>query len=254
MAMPWLAFQQAFTQALPVRLDALAGRVREGVVVVACALGDWQAFLGQANALLDDAEIARAGRQRDPRKRDALVLAYALHRLLLGAATGRGPDRVAIDRDEKGCPRMREDALHTSLSHADDRVAFAVSAAGPLGVDLEPADRAAEMEEIMPRVVHADEAPRISALPPDARGRALLDLWVCKEALLKAAGIGLACEMDAFAVPAHGFARLPAGRHAGMEMALHAVGAGARWSLVVACPPGLRVHRMLLDATGRPAP
>ena len=51
------------------------------------------------------------------------------------------------------------------------------------------------------RKVLRDELAALANLSDDARGRALLDLWVRKEALLKAAGIGLECEMETFPAP-----------------------------------------------------
>src|SRR5690606_20027407 len=155
---------------------------------------------------------------------------------------GRAPGEVGITRDGKGCPQLPGDDWHTSLSHSAGRAAFAVSATGPVGVDLEPADRAEDMDSIVERVVHRDDA--LADQPADVHGRALLDLWVRKEALLKAAGIGLECGMETFSAPAGVPLPLPGGRFAGRETSLQMVDAGRDWACAAAAPPGTRIARM----------
>jgi 4'-phosphopantetheinyl transferase len=244
------AMHAAFREAFPDGTGTLARAVGDRLVAVTCLLDDWWPFLSQARALLDDAELARAGRQRDPRKRDALVLTYALHRLLLAEASGQAPGGVDLFRDAKGCPRLRGTGLHTSLSHTDAGVAFAVSAHGPVGVDLEPAQRVADMPAIRERIVHPDDEQALLGLSPEAETRALLGIWVRKEAVLKAAGIGLECEMDAFAAFRDGEVAIPGGVFAGMLVSVRLLDAGPRWMLAVAGPAGLGTELLALRAQG----
>lgn len=92
-------------------------------------------------------------------------------------------------------------AADTSLSHAEGFVAVALSLHGPVGVDVEPASRVGMMREIADRICHPDERARIAAHSEGERGMGLLELWVRKEAFLKAAGVGLGREMDTFVLP-----------------------------------------------------
>lgn len=172
------------------------------VVVAWLHTRDWIARLQAAGALLTEQERYKVGRQRDSRDRNAHALAYAFHRLVLADLLGCEPDEVPVYRDAKGCPRVAGlPNLGTSLSHGRELVAIAVSGSGPVGVDIEPLARAAAMPEIAMAVVH----PEDGLLPPSSQaGRSvwasdLLRLWVRKEAVLKAAGIGLECPMDQFA-------------------------------------------------------
>lgn len=237
--------RDAFAEAVAIDASDLADLAMRGVLVVVFDLDGWRRFGSGALALLDATEAARAQRQRDPRNRDALVSTYALHRLLLSRVLKQAPTEVGITRDEKGCPRLPDDAWHTSLSHAAGRAVFAVSAAGPVGIDLEPVDRAQDMDSIVERVVHRDERSALDGLPANARGHALLDLWVRKEALLKAAGIGLECEMEMFIAPVGVPLPLPGERFAGREASLHMVDAGPDWACAAACPPGTPIVRVL---------
>ncbi|MDH5833933.1 4'-phosphopantetheinyl transferase family protein [Luteimonas kalidii] len=229
-------FAQAFARALP-DADATRAAVASGVAVAVFDLAPWRQHLDGADALIGPEAAARAGRQRLPAQRDALRLAYALHRLVLAQALDCTPDAVGLFRDGKGCPRLPDDRLYTSLSHAGDRVAIAVSAIGPVGIDLEPAVRALDMAELEERVAHPRERQALAALPPALRGHALLELWVRKEALLKAAGIGLELEMDVFEAPPDATLPLPGGRWQGRPVRLHSLACDEPWVMAMAAPP-----------------
>lgn len=174
---------------------------RKGVVVAVFALEDWRGWVGDAFDIIDTRERERVQRQRQERHRDSLALAYALHRLVLAQALGMSPERVPLTRDARGRPLLVGMAVDTSLSHAEGYAAVAVGMCGPVGVDIEPSHRAGGMPDIAERICHGDEYRRIAGYDDAAQGAALLDLWVRKEAFLKAAGVGLEREMDTFALP-----------------------------------------------------
>lgn len=182
--------------------DRRFDRLLAGHVVVAVfALSDWRPWATDALDLIDARERERVQRQRRADHRQDLAMAYALHRLVLARALDMPGARVPLARDAQGRPVLEGLAVDTSLSHADGRVAVAMSLYGPVGVDIEPADRAEVMREIAGRICHGDEHAHIAARRDAEQGAALLELWVRKEAFLKAAGVGLAREMDTFALP-----------------------------------------------------
>ena len=123
------------------RLEAVAGRRRRldrsGLKPSACAAG---------------ATLTIAKR---------LTLAYALHRLLLARVLEMEPQKVPLWRDALGCPQVGAGPLRTSLSHADQWLALAVSRVGPVGVDIEPLTRAGALPEIAKSVC----PPRRSRIP-----------------------------------------------------------------------------------------
>lgn len=175
--------------------------LRQNALVAVFALNDWRAWTVDSLGILDVHEHERVRRQRRERDRDRLALAYALHRLLLAQALGLVPARVPLARDAHGRPLLEGLQVDTSLSHSDGHVAVAVSLHGPIGVDIEPVQRVDAMADIAERICHGDERMRIAGRRDAGRGAALLDLWVRKEAFLKAAGVGLGREMDTFALP-----------------------------------------------------
>lgn len=172
-------------------------------------VADWLPWLPDALTILSTSEGERVRRRRITGDREALALAYALHRLLLARVLACKPSEVPLTRDELGCPRVAGDGIRTSLSHADGLMAMAVTASGPVGVDIEPATRVTDMQEIARRVYHYSEATRLYVASESVRSAALLAMWVRKEAVLKAAGIGLAVPMENFAAPEHAALRLP---------------------------------------------
>ena len=173
----------------------------EHVLVAVFALDDWLPWTADAFAIIDAREQERALRQHQERHRNGLALAYALHRLFLARALQMPVEQVPLARDARGRPVLKGMAADTSLSHAEGHVAVAVSLHGPVGVDIEPAHRADVMPEIAERVCHRDELVHLARLQGAERAAGLLGLWVRKEAYLKAAGVGLAREMDTFVLP-----------------------------------------------------
>lgn len=227
----------AFLDAMPSPAWPLAAR--NGTLVAFMATDAWSGRMPEALALLAVEERERVQRKQRLRDRETTTLAYACHRLLLSAVLECAPGDVPLGRDALGCPTLRGETVRTSLSHADGLIAFAVSCNGPVGVDIEPADRAGEMPEIAARVCHPEELGALSGLPglsDSGRARALLSLWVRKEALLKAAGIGMAVDMDAFQAPAGRVLPLPGGI-AGTAM-IRLFDDGDRCLAAVAGPPG----------------
>lgn len=192
-----MELSRVFAAALP----SPAWTEQAQVLVLLTHAGDWKPWLADAIAVIDPAETERVRRRRNPDDRETLALAYALHRLLLARVLEMEPQEVPLWRDALGCPQVGAGPLRTSLSHADQWLALAVSRAGPIGVDIEPLTRAGALPEIADSVCHPAEAAALESLATDLRGQALLALWVRKEAVLKAAGVGLSREMNGFQAP-----------------------------------------------------
>ncbi len=109
----------------------------------------------------------------------------ALLRREYEACTGRPMPEVQIT--ERGKPYFSDGSLHFSISHTKNHVFLALSPEN-IAIDAEEADR-----RMNPRLAGKILSPgelaryRASAEP----GRALLALWVLKEAAAKYTGLGL---------------------------------------------------------------
>lgn len=210
-----------------------------GTSAVFFDLDAWRAHLAQAWTLLDAAEQARVARRHHAVDRDELTLTYALHRLLLARWLHCPPTDVPLQRDALGRPCVAGDALHTSLGHVAGHAAMAVGMRGPLGIDFEPRAQGGRMLDIAERVLHPDEGQLLAGMSDAVRGDALLQLWVRKEALLKAAGIGLAREMSTVAAPIGIALSIPLadGGNGDGQVTLRMLEVGPQWHAALASMP-----------------
>lgn len=141
--------------------------------------------------LLSPAELARAAGFRFESDRCRWVGWRAEMRRILGRYLEIPAADVPLIASPNGKPLLAlpHDGLHFNLSHTTDSAVLVVSCEGPVGVDLESADRAAVLPECADVFCHPEEIADLPADPQD-RERALLGLWTGKEALLKALGAG----------------------------------------------------------------
>lgn len=148
-----------------------------------------------AEAVLDDADRAHVARFRFEADRDLALASRALQRRALSAsAPAIAPSAWRFAADANGRPVITapEGAPPLVFSAANTRglVGCAVAEAGELGLDLEtyrddaPAD-------LIDRYFAPAERAALAALPEPARPQRFVELWVLKEAYLKARGIGL---------------------------------------------------------------
>lgn len=87
-------------------------------------------------------------------------------------------------------PSLAGSPLEFNLSHSDRLGAILISDEGPVGLDIEPLDRAPDLLDCAGSFCHPRELKTLPQAPED-RALALLGLWTAKEALLKALGTGL---------------------------------------------------------------
>lgn len=241
------SFRQAWDGVGGTGRDAAA----QGVSVVFFVLDAWRPWLDVLRGLLDVPENERVACKRRSRDAEDLALAYGLHRLAVGHATGCEARAVPLARDSLGRPFLRDESVQTSLSHADGAVAVAMARHGHVGIDIEAMARAAQMDEIADAVLHPSERAAVAALSAHERARALLALWVRKEALLKAAGIGLAREMHGFQAPEASPVPLPAiDGPDGADVVVRMVDAGRGWMAAVAARPDARIVSAWLSPPG----
>lgn len=104
------------------------------------------------------------------------------------------PDRVPLERDPSGRPVVGgSSGLEVSVSHTADLVLAAVAIGYRVGVDVELV-RDGPWRLLPRHALTANELAVLEECPPAERIEAFLRYWTRKEALLKAAGIGLAID------------------------------------------------------------
>jgi 4'-phosphopantetheinyl transferase len=174
---------------------------------------------------LSGTERARASRFGRPDLRDRYVVGRATLRAILGAALDLDPARVALVRGHRGRPEVEGGALDFNVSHTRGTALFAVTRTGRAGVDVEHRDRTLNVDGIARKFMSSREQAMLAQLDREARRRALLRLWTCKEAMSKATGDALSApfaRMDVAIDPSLALLEGPPPYDAG-RFGLHAV-------------------------------
>ncbi|MFO1323458.1 MAG: 4'-phosphopantetheinyl transferase superfamily protein [Burkholderiales bacterium] len=176
-----------------------------GVDVWLCGLARGDGEIRELAALLSPAEHARAARFGRTELRDRYVAGRASLRIVLGAKLGMAPAAVAIERGVRGRPYTPDAAgLDFNVSHTLGVALVGVAHGQRIGVDIEHGGRALNVDGVARKFMSPREQDELRALGDDARRRALLRLWTCKEAMSKATGDALSApfrRMDVDAGP-----------------------------------------------------
>ena len=149
----------------------------------------------EADALrgfLTEEELRQSKEKTSDAVRTRFVIARGLRRKMLDRATGIRAEDLCFLEDGESKPRvLGAHGWDFNISHAGENVACAV-ARGQVGVDIEQIRPVREMESIVGRYFHPDEAAAWCALAPGLRKEAFFVLWSAREAAMKCAGLGLA--------------------------------------------------------------
>jgi 4'-phosphopantetheinyl transferase len=162
-----------------------------------------------ALASLDTDERQRADRFVFAHHRHRFLAAHAAVRALLADALACEPAEIAFAYGPHGKPKLvrpapaddpqRPPLGSFNLSHSDDLgLLLWCPAGGDWGIDIECVRALSDADELARHVFTADERSDWQALPADARPRAFLQRWACKEACLKAVGSGLSIAPRSF--------------------------------------------------------
>jgi 4'-phosphopantetheinyl transferase len=183
---------------------------------------DWESAL-----MPDEKERAR----RFHRNEDAFRFgaSRAALRRLLGRYLGLTPGEVQIGYNRFGKPALAAPAapgrrLNFNLSHAGNFALIGFACARPIGVDIEGIQRQAPYASLAEAVCGEAERREIEALPETERMAEVTTFWACKEAYVKALGVGLSFPHRQVGVTRRQGAE-------GKQDSCYVLGARGRWSL-----------------------
>lgn len=143
----------------------------------------------QLTGYLSADEAARAASFVYARDREHFVVARGRLREMLSRYVAVPAAALQFNYSEHGKPRLCGPGPNFNLSHCDDVAVLAVCWDCEIGVDIE-AVRPVE-PELAQRIFSDAEMVEFASLAPADRLQALFRGWTRKEALLKAAGLGL---------------------------------------------------------------
>lgn len=151
--------------------------------------------LAPLQAVLDAGELEHIGRLRQPPQRQRSIVVRGVLRWVLGAHLQMRPESVPLQREPGDRPRLRpapgvRDLSISSASSGTSGV-VAIGAGAEIGIDVEHVTRQRFPDGVSKTMLHPRETAVFETLPRGARAAWLADAWVCKEATLKALGVGL---------------------------------------------------------------
>lgn len=149
-------------------------------------------------------ETSRAERFRFGPDRHRFLLRRLVLREILGAYLDLDPGAVGIVRDLHGKPRLSaavDSGLEFNTSHSGEIGLVVVAGGLQVGVDIARVATAGTWREAAGLALNAGELAWVTSRPVDAHADAFYALWTRKEAVAKAAGLGLQVDPQSLEAP-----------------------------------------------------
>jgi 4'-phosphopantetheinyl transferase len=174
-----------------------------------------ESVFANCSSLLSEDEQQRASRFRFQRDVRRFIVARGSARSILSGYVRTPARQLRFVYSEQGKPSLAQNEMDVrfNLSHAGDRAVLGVTHRQDIGVDLELIRSDVDHKKLAERFFSVQEHRELSLLSGDEGLRAFYRCWTCKEAFLKALGLGLTRSLDSFDVDlSSGPARLVATR------------------------------------------
>lgn len=146
-------------------------------------------------ATLSSDEIARARRFYFQQHQQRFIAGRGILRAILGRYLGVEPQAVQFEYEPRGKPVLADTYIHSglsfNLSHSQDLAVCALSINRNTGVDIEYIRSVSDIEALAKRFFSPREYAVVRSLPPEQQQKVFFRYWTCKEAYLKATGVGL---------------------------------------------------------------
>ncbi|MDP9649659.1 4'-phosphopantetheinyl transferase family protein [Paraburkholderia caledonica] len=136
-------------------------------------------------------------------------------RRCLGAALGKDADALNFTQSAFGRPTLVDDDglahIDFNVSHSGNHGLVAWSTVRRIGVDIEVRNKQMPWNELVRMVFGEADILELQSTPLSRQGDLFFDIWVAKEALLKAHGTGITDGLKDFSVMSSGFSHLVRG-------------------------------------------
>lgn len=156
-------------------------------------------------AQLSTEEQARVHRYVFERDQRQSLCAHLLKRQVLARYCEVEPAALQFGVHEYGKPYLADfPQWHFNISHAQGLVMLAVRRDHALGVDVETPRAQLQPLELAQRYFHPGEQALFVGKTPEDIATLFYRLWTCKEAILKAYGVGIAHHLEAVCLTLQG--------------------------------------------------
>ncbi|ARV57925.1 4'-phosphopantetheinyl transferase [Nostocales cyanobacterium HT-58-2] len=155
-----------------------------------------EAQLEHLAATLSSDEVGRAKRFYKEQHRQRFIAGRGILRTILGRYLGIEPQQLQFCYESSGKPVLAEtfadSKLWFNLTHSQGLALCAVSCDRLVGVDLEYIRPISDVLTLAKRYFSPGEYAVMCGLPPHQMQQVFFRYWTCKEAYLKATGVGIA--------------------------------------------------------------
>lgn len=171
-------------------------------VWVAALTPPGDASLERSAGCLSAGEQSEAMSRRSISDRRLYIGAHVFMRDVLGRYLGCRPGAVHLVSEPGEKPALRDSRLPLSfnLAHSGALALLAVASGCQVGVDVERVREEGEWLLIADQFFSLQERADLAGLPEALRLPAFFSCWTCKEALVKATGLGMKIELNRFSV------------------------------------------------------
>ncbi len=140
-------------------------------------------------------EIHKAEHFRFKKDRDDYIVARGSLRRILSSYLRMEPSKLCFQYNAYGKPSLSDkfpvDAIHFNVSHSHKIAVFAVARNSNLGIDIEYIRNGMDWETIAEQYFSIPELKRLQSQVPAKRAETFYEIWTCREAYVKAKGLGL---------------------------------------------------------------
>jgi 4'-phosphopantetheinyl transferase len=151
-------------------------------------------------ALLNREEQERAAKFMVKGAANSFIIARGLLRKLLSKYLQIFPQDLVFQQNQYGKLYLNSLPLQFNLSHSHDLALFIFTVNSSVGVDVEFIRKDYEFFDIARKFFSKTENKELFSLPKKEHIQAFFNCWTCKEAFIKAKGVGMFRGLDEFSV------------------------------------------------------
>ncbi|HZK98244.1 MAG TPA: 4'-phosphopantetheinyl transferase superfamily protein [Prolixibacteraceae bacterium] len=159
---------------------------RESLVIIYAT--DYQSKLLALKEILSPQELAYSERLRNENQKRTWISCRATLRLILGAYLNKKPFEVELSKGRFGKLYLPESNLFFNVSHSNDTFLLGFCFGGRIGIDIEKLNGSEDLPSMVKYAFSEIEAQYCQYGENPER---FAEIWTSKEALLKAAGVGM---------------------------------------------------------------
>jgi 4'-phosphopantetheinyl transferase len=144
--------------------------------------------------LLSPLEYQKAESFRKEEDRCLFIVSRAILKLILAKKLEQSVDTIELKYEINGKPYLdnkSEFDIQFNLSHAGNTFLIGITNGADIGVDMEAVDRVVDHSKVASILFSERELKAFNDLKEHEKQLAFLKYWTCKEAFLKAKGVGL---------------------------------------------------------------